>query len=83
MAAAGRTNDGEPDLIETRVVKTRFRNSTMASTSDAPAVSMPRVAVRPVGQPEPEPVSRTAPPVTMITARSSAAGEGDSTVRGR
>ena len=63
-----------PTAIETEPVKTRLRNSTMALTSAAlRGVRWPGSQFGQEGQPRPEPVRRTAPPVTMMTARRTAA----------
>ena len=59
---------------DTRPVTTRFANSMFAWTDrDAPEVRWPFVQFGQSGQPSPEPVSRTAAPVTMIAARRIAA----------
>jgi hypothetical protein len=55
-------------------VKTRFTNSIMALASLAPrGASRPGEQLGQSGQPRPESVSRTAPPVTMMIASSTAA----------
>ena len=54
---------------ETSPVKTRLTNSIMAFTSLAAwGVSRPASQFGHSGHPRPEPLSRTAPPVTMMTA---------------
>ncbi len=57
---------------ETSPVIDRFTNSTMAWYSQG-ATTRSRAHVGQSGQPRPDPVRRTAPPVTMMKARAAAA----------